>query len=268
MLTALNALAEEQAHPTEKTLEKVAHFLDYASTHPQSTIRYKASDMQLWIDSDAAYLVSTKARSRVAGYFYLSDKIIDIKKPQSQPSPNGAILVECKLLKFVQSSSAKAEIGGLFHNSTTACPLINCLNALGHKQQPIPIKTDNTTGAKFANRNIKNRLTKHMDMRYHWLQDRTDQNQFIIYWAPGAENLADYFTKHHHPIVHRRARLVYISDPVQAVINNCNALLGRYHNPRSLGEGVLIRNKLSQSSWDFTHDGYIFAKTPKSTSVE
>ena len=210
MLTALNALAEEQESPTAATMKKVQQFLDYAASHQNSIIRYRASAMQLWIDSDAAYLVSAKARSRVAGYYFLSDRVLDIKSPQANPTPNGPLLVECKLLKFVQSSSAEAEIGGLFHNGTTACPIIIILNALGHQQQPVPLKTDNSTGAKFANRNIKHRLTKHMDMRYHWIQCRTDQGLFIVYWAPGSENLADYFTKHHHPIVHRRARPLYL----------------------------------------------------------
>ena len=33
-------------------------------------------------------------------------------------------------------------------------------------------------------------------MRFYWLQDRVDQDQFRIFWRKGADNLADYFTKH------------------------------------------------------------------------
>ena len=33
--------------------------------------------------------------------------------------------------------------------------------------------------------------------------DRVDQGQFRIYWAPGSQNIADYFTKHHSPAHHR-----------------------------------------------------------------
>ena len=49
--------------------------MDYTHTYPNATIQYHASDMCLHIDSDAAYLVQTQAGSRVAGHFYLSDKI-------------------------------------------------------------------------------------------------------------------------------------------------------------------------------------------------
>ncbi len=41
--------------------------MDYLHTHHNAKIRYKASDMQLYVDSDAAYLVAPKEKSRIAG---------------------------------------------------------------------------------------------------------------------------------------------------------------------------------------------------------
>ena len=43
-------------------------------------------------------------------------------------------------------------------------------------------------------------------MRFYWLQDRCNQGQFIIYWAPGSNNLVDYHTKHHPPAHHKKMR--------------------------------------------------------------
>ncbi len=45
----------------------------YLHTHPQAKSRYTTSDMQLYVDSDAAYLVAPKEKSRISGYFYLSN---------------------------------------------------------------------------------------------------------------------------------------------------------------------------------------------------
>lgn len=45
-----------------------------------------------------------------------------------------------------------------------------------------------------------------MDMHFYWVRDRVQQKQFIIYWQPGAENMADYFTKHHLAVHHRQWR--------------------------------------------------------------
>ena len=110
MLPTLNQLGAEQAHPTENTKVKLQQLMDYANTYPNAVLRFHASDMVLHIDSDAAYLVLPKARSRVAGYFRLLN--------QTPKSPdNGAILVECKGLQHVVSSAAEAETHGVFHNA-------------------------------------------------------------------------------------------------------------------------------------------------------
>ena len=52
-----------------KTKDATLMLMDYLHTHPDAKTRYHASDMQLYIDSDAAYLVAPKAKSRIAGYF-------------------------------------------------------------------------------------------------------------------------------------------------------------------------------------------------------
>ena len=209
LLPALNTLAETQANPSPETMKNINQFLDFVATNPNTKIRYKASDMQLWIDSDAAYLVAPNARSRTAGYFYLSEQ--PVSPLEQNPPFNVPILVECKLLHFVQSSAAESEIGAIFHNAKTACPLCVTLNEMGHKQGKTPIKTDNSTANKFANNNIKHRFIKHMDMRYHWILDRQGQKQFLIYWRPGPEKHADYFSKHFLDIEHRRKRNKYVT---------------------------------------------------------
>ena len=69
-LVSLNSIGTQQsAAPTLDTKAKTQHLLDYLSTHHTHTLRYNASDMILHIDSDAAYLVEPKAKSRAGGYF-------------------------------------------------------------------------------------------------------------------------------------------------------------------------------------------------------
>ena len=64
MLVALSALASEQASPTQKTMEKVMTFLDYAASQEEAVITYNASDMVLACHSDVSYLSEPGARSR------------------------------------------------------------------------------------------------------------------------------------------------------------------------------------------------------------
>ena len=57
----------QQASPTIITKEKAEMLMDYLATHPNAVLRFKASDMRLHIDTDAAYLVAPGAKSRFAG---------------------------------------------------------------------------------------------------------------------------------------------------------------------------------------------------------
>jgi hypothetical protein len=72
------------------------------------------------------------------------------------------------------------------------------------------METDNTTATGYSNGTIKQKRTKAMYMRFYWIKDRVKQGQFQIYWGPGYQNLADYFTKNHSPAHHKRIRNVYI----------------------------------------------------------
>ena len=75
------------------------------------------------------------------------------------------------------------------------------------------MQTDNSTAKGIANDEVSQKRSKAMDMRYYWIQDRTTQGHFLIYWAKGLGNLADYFTKHHPASHHRAMRPVYVHVP-------------------------------------------------------
>lgn len=56
ILAPLSAIASDQAAPTENTLKQTHQFLDYAATHPDAVLMYKASNMVLAVHSNASYL--------------------------------------------------------------------------------------------------------------------------------------------------------------------------------------------------------------------
>ena len=119
MLPALNEISTQQSTPTTSTQSKVTQLLDYIATHSNAIIRFHKSDMCLHVDSDTAYLVLPKARSRLAGHFFFSDNP-DFKRTIF---PNGPILTECKTIRTVVASAAEAETHGIFHNAQTALPV-------------------------------------------------------------------------------------------------------------------------------------------------
>ena len=158
ILPALNEIASEQANPTEKNKQKAQQLMDYVATYPKAYIRYYASKIIPNIDSNAAYFIALKARSRVVKYYHLTGD------HTQNPKLNEDIRVECKTLRHVVSSAAETEVGGVFHNAKIAIPIRNLRHALGHLQPPTSIKTDNSTEFCFIYHNIHQRHSKYWDM--------------------------------------------------------------------------------------------------------
>jgi hypothetical protein len=175
LIMQTNVLASKQSNATEVTADKVIKLLNYCNTHPETKMRYHASDMILHIHSDASYLSENEAKSRAGGFFYMGSNTTTDKKVT-----NGASLIISKVLKQVMSSAAEAEIGAVFINAKEGPVLRTTLEELGHKQPPTPIETDNTTATGYSNGTIKQKHTKSMDMRFYWIKDRVKQGQFNV----------------------------------------------------------------------------------------
>ena len=95
---------------------------------------YVASDMILFIDSNAAYLVEPEAKSRAGGFFYLGNK--------DGKLINGSILILAKIINVVMASAAESEIAALFMVAKSAVPFRQALINMGHPQPATRIKTD------------------------------------------------------------------------------------------------------------------------------
>jgi hypothetical protein len=126
--------------------------------------------------------------------------------PPGQDKLDGSILNVSSIIKNVVASAAESEVGACFHNAQSGAPLRVTLTELGHTQPPTPLRTDNSTAFGILNETIKQKRSKAMDMRYHWLTDRVREQQFDVYWRPGRENLGDYHTKHHSAQHHKDMR--------------------------------------------------------------
>jgi hypothetical protein len=177
VLMPLNDIATEQTKATEKTQAATNQLLDYLATHPDATIRYHASELILHIHSDASYLSVSNARSRLGGLVFCGDK-----SPQ-EDNLNGSILNLASVIKNVVASADESEVGACFQNAQRGTPLRVTLAELGHIQPPTLLRTDNSTAFRILNETIKQKRSKAMDMRYHWITDRVHRNN-LTFMAP------------------------------------------------------------------------------------
>ena len=167
MLVALNDIGAKQASPTTETIKKTKMLMEYVATQPNAVIRFHASNMCLHIDCDAAYLVQTKACSRAAGHFYLSDNPPS-NKICPTPSPNDPELTKFQTIRTVMASVVETETGAILLNCQQTVPIYTALTEMGHPQLPNPIKTDSATSYGILTGNMRRTCTKAVDMRFHY----------------------------------------------------------------------------------------------------
>jgi hypothetical protein len=90
LIMSINVLASEQSNATEVTAYKVIKLLNYCNTHPETKIRYHASDMIFHIHSEASYLSKNEAKVRAGGFLmnfiYASDINHELNKLRGQYS--------------------------------------------------------------------------------------------------------------------------------------------------------------------------------------
>ena len=95
------------------------------------------------------------------------------------------------------ASATESEYAALFIKGQSACFPITVLKALGYTQKPTIIYCDNLSTQGIAQREVTLQRSKAIHTRYHWIQNRIDQGQFIIMHMPGSIIDADYLTKIH-----------------------------------------------------------------------
>ena len=216
MLPGLNEISTQQSDPTTNNQLKVNQLLNYVATHSNAVIRYHKIDMCLHVNSNAAHKVLPKARSRLAGHFFLSDHP-DFKRTVT---PNGPLLTKCKTIRTIVASAAEAETYGIFHNVQTALLIRFLLEQMGHRQSPTPLKTNNKIAEAFVQQEMRHKKSKSWNIILWWLKNRLVQKHFKIFWNSGTQNWADYFTKHFVPKYHQIFRQRYILVHTNIFITN------------------------------------------------
>ncbi len=216
ILVALGSIAAQLSKSTEATADAITDLLNYVATHPDAVVRFHASGMLLYIHADGSYLSEPKAKSRAAGFYFLSNKV---DKGQMPPI-NGPIHVQTGILHNVMSSAAEVEVAAAFVAGKEGCPIRVTLTEMGWPQPPTQIVTDNIIAKGIVEDTVKQKRSKAMDMRFYWLRNRAKEGEYEMVWLPSEKNLSDYHTKHFNGKHHQKVRPIYLylpnSDQVRA----------------------------------------------------
>ncbi len=73
--------------------------------------------------------------------------------------------------------------------------LRSLLSELGVASDGAVVYTDNTPAKFLAQNHVVTQRSKHIDLRYHFLQDVSSKSLIKFEWVPSNQQLADLFTK-------------------------------------------------------------------------
>jgi hypothetical protein len=187
-------------------MKRLDRLLGYAAAHPNGRKIFRASEMVLRSLSDASYLSRPRAGSVAGSHHFLGDT--DDDAPLNHP-----ISAHSTRIPVVCSFVAEAEYAGLFAAARIATNERQILNDMGHPQPPTPLYCDNEVAIGLATDTINLKMSKSLDMRFHWLRDRVRQGHFRILFVPGRYNTADFFTKALPVARHRTLAPFFAIDP-------------------------------------------------------
>ena len=99
-------------------------------------------------------------------------------------------------------------------------------------QKATDIICDSRTADGIANSTIKHQCLCAMNRRYFWIIDQVQNLSVCVQWAPGLENLVDYFAKHHIAAHHTQSNpttkichSLHMSCPMQLCHETCKGVL-------------------------------------------
>lgn len=109
----------------------------------------------------------------------------------------GAVSWRSKKQPVIATSSCEAEYISAFSAAKEAIWLSNLIAIFLHHREidPITIRLDNQGAIAMAKRTTVNSRTKHIDIRYHFLQDVVQREQITLLYIPSEEQTADALTK-------------------------------------------------------------------------
>ncbi|RXW14197.1 hypothetical protein EST38_g11655 [Candolleomyces aberdarensis] len=182
---AVTKLAQHCANPTEEHLAKVFYIMRYLAGTQKYKLVYEGrkglgQGLESYTDSDYAQ-DPTHRLSQTGNLVLLA---------------SGAISWKSYTQKSIATSSTEAEYMALFDCSKQVLWLRILLKELGIPMQvPTPIYVDNQGAIFNASNLVQERRTKHIDVRYHKIQEYVEEGQVVLYYIPTTENPADIFTK-------------------------------------------------------------------------
>jgi hypothetical protein len=178
---AISQIARKMHQPTEEDWLAVKRVFHYLQATKHYVLKYSNEKLNLLGYSDASYAPEATDRKSVSGFVYLMN--------------GGAICWKSKKQSIISLSSMEAEYIALTAAAKECLWLQKLQTDLNIKSLPTIIREDNQATIKTANNIINNERSKHIDVRYHFIREKVNDETIKLEYCPTTDMVADIFTK-------------------------------------------------------------------------
>ena len=180
---AVGALARFNKFPTYRSCKALVRVLIYLRDTTERGIQFTGTDFELSAYSDADWGGDLDSRRSTTGYVVYA--------------AGGPIAWQSKLQSTVAVSTMEAEYMAAFGAIQELIWIKGVLGEIGFNYiDPITLYMDSKSAMSLAKNPTHHKRSKHIDIKYHWLREHTDEEGTIHLEHCGTEDMvADVLTK-------------------------------------------------------------------------
>jgi hypothetical protein len=181
---AVGLLARFMQEPRElhwRCVKRVLKYLNATQDYNLVFTKCKTSEINLTGFTDSDYAGCIEDRKSTSGYIFKYGECVVSWKSFKQ--------------KTVSLSSTESEYIGLVAAAKEALWLKHILIELGRIPNTIEINCDNQSTICIAKNPELHARSKHIDVRYHFIREKIENQEFVVKYQPSEELVADVLTK-------------------------------------------------------------------------
>jgi hypothetical protein len=179
---AVILMSQFMVNPTEDHIQKSLHIVQYINMHINAKIIYDGQSQEGFIAyADADWASDPINRKSVTG------NIIKLA--------GGAVSWVSQKQKTVALSSTEAEYMCLSDTTRQIVWIESLFKELNFDIKEIALCGDNQGAIFLASNPAQEHHSKHIDIRYHYIQECVEEKKVILHYVPTTEQIADIMTK-------------------------------------------------------------------------
>lgn len=181
---ATTYMSQFNEHPTEEHWSGVKHIFRYVKQTKSYALTYKRTGKCVQAYCDADWASDRNDRKSFSGYVFTL--------------AGAAISWSSKKQQSTALSTVEAEYIAMCHAAKEALWLQNFMKEL-HAQEfmhePQVLLVDNQGAVALAKNQITSDRSKHIDLKYHFLREKVEEEKLQLRYVESSSNSADLFTK-------------------------------------------------------------------------